>query len=325
MQTQHVGVIGLGPKGRAATRRLLERGFRVTVHDRDAWAVARLVQAGARPARIPADAAEPADLVIVHVPGEAAAEEVLFDCGGVGETLRDGGVVVLASVAGPAFVRSAADRLRALGLRTVEAWFARDARSPVPTVFVGGASADLERVRPALSAVADAVVELGPLGSISALQTAVAALYPLRSNVEGNPIGMLSVAALARAVAGAIVDAGAAGHAPAPAAVVPPPRDGHHRPSVVPRTHLGVLTLEELMDVVDRVSGREPRPRPPSRVAAVALPPDPGHLGLASSEFADLVTELERRCGIPLLPEARRTTSFTELVALVNSQATSGV
>jgi 2-hydroxy-3-oxopropionate reductase len=72
-------------------RRLLDAGFEVTVHDRDARMVATMVQTGVRPARIPADAAEPADLVFVHVPDEAAADEVLLDCRGAGETLRDGG------------------------------------------------------------------------------------------------------------------------------------------------------------------------------------------------------------------------------------------
>jgi hypothetical protein len=94
---------------------------------------------------------------------------------------------------------------------------------------------------------------------------------------------------------------------------------------VVPSTFPGVLTLEELMDVVDHVRGCDPGPRPASPVTAVGPPPDPTYLGLASSQFEDVITELERRCGIPLLTEARRTSTFVELVALVNSQVTSGV
>jgi hypothetical protein len=86
-----------------------------------------------------------------------------------------------------------------------------------------------------------------------------------------------------------------------------------------------VLTLDELMDVVTRVRGREPRPRPVPRVPEAGPSTDGTHLGLASSEFEEVVIELERRCGIPLFPEARRTSSFAELVALVNSQVTSGV
>jgi hypothetical protein len=192
-------------------------------------------------------------------------------------------------------------------------------------VFVGGATADLDTVRPALSAVADAVVHVGALGSVAALRTAVAALYALPSDVEADLGGTLSVAALARAVAGVVVDAGAARRLPSPAAVVPATRDGRHRPSVVPGEYPGVLTLEELMDLVHTVRGRVSDPERASGVPAAETSTDPTHLGLASTEFEDVIAELERRCGVPLFPEARGTSSFAELVALVNSQVTSGV
>src|SRR5262249_46981212 len=100
-----VGVIGLGSVGCTVARRLLDQGLDVIVHDSDAWTVATMAAAGATPARIPADAAEPADLVFVHLPDESAVEEVLFDCGGIGETLRDGCFVVAASDTGPGFLR----------------------------------------------------------------------------------------------------------------------------------------------------------------------------------------------------------------------------
>jgi hypothetical protein len=340
LRIEDVGVIGLGATGCTSARGLLENGFAVSVHDRNAWTAAGMVEAGARPARIPADAAEPADLVFVHVPDEAAAEEVLFDCGGVGETLRDGGFVVVASRTGPAFVRSAAARLGALGLNTVEAWFCRDAGSPATTAFVGCSPEHLETVAPALTAVAGTVLHVGPLGSVSALRTAVTALCELRQTVPGRVDDRgsgaasdrhrsgwpgQSAAALARAVAGALVDGGAARRVPSEAVGVPAPREGRPRSCVVPSTFPGVLTLQELMDVVDHVRGCDPGPRPASPVTAVEPPPDPTYLGLASSQFEDVITELERRCGIPLLTEARRTSTFVELVALVNSQVTSGV
>src|SRR4051794_31275356 len=91
-RTTRVGVIGLGATGSTVARRLLDAGFDVTVQDRDACALATMARTGARPARTPADAAEPAQLDFVHVPDEPATDEVLFDRGGVGETLRDGGI-----------------------------------------------------------------------------------------------------------------------------------------------------------------------------------------------------------------------------------------
>lgn len=280
--TPTVGVIGLGRTGHTVARRLLDDGFEVTVHDRDAWTVATVVAAGARPARLPADAAEPADLVLVCVPDETAADEVLFECGGVGDTLRDGGVVVTASRTGPAALHSAADRLGVLGLRTVEAWFTGDADTPAATVFVGGSPEDLATVAPVLRAVADHVVHLGPLGSVCALRTAVTAL----------------------------------------SAVPPPaPRDGRDARQ---RTAPGVLTVGELGDLVDAVRARRDAPRRPPGTTG-DQPREANCLGLASPEFEEVVSELERRNGIPLRREVARCSSPGELVALVNSQVTSGV
>jgi 3-hydroxyisobutyrate dehydrogenase-like beta-hydroxyacid dehydrogenase len=83
-------------------------------------------------------------VVSVHLPDETAVEEALFDCGGVGESLRDGGFVVAASATGPTFVLSAADRLGALGLNTVEAWFTGHSGGAPDTVLVGCAAEELE-------------------------------------------------------------------------------------------------------------------------------------------------------------------------------------
>jgi 3-hydroxyisobutyrate dehydrogenase-like beta-hydroxyacid dehydrogenase len=171
----HVCVIGLGVTGRVLARRLLGGGVEVSVYDGDPWKMAALAAAGATPARIPADAAEPADVAFVDVPDEAVVEQVLFDCGGVGDTLRDGGVVVVTCPVGSAFLRSAADRLDALGLRTVEAWFTDPQRSdergdPSAAVLVSCRRAELERIAPVLERVGGEVMHTGPVGSVGALR-----------------------------------------------------------------------------------------------------------------------------------------------------------
>jgi 6-phosphogluconate dehydrogenase-like protein len=311
-RTTTVGVIGLGSTGRTVARRLLDDGFAVTVHDRDAWTVATMAATGARPARLPADAAEPADLVFVHVPDEAAVDEVLFECGGVGDTLRDGGAVVVAAITGPAFLHSAADRLGALGLRTVEAWFPGNDGTPATTVFVGCSPEDLATVAPALGEVAEHVVHVGPLGSVCALRTAVTALcaVPPVAPRDGRA---RSTAALARAVADAVVDSRAC----------PGPRQ--HVAGVRHCTAPGVLTVDELMDLVDAVRARRDAARSGSGTPGDEARQDANCLGLASWEFEDVVSELERSNGIPLRREVARCSSPVELVALVNRQVTSGV
>jgi hypothetical protein len=293
-RTTSVGVIGLGATGRTVARRLLDDGFEVTVHDRDAWTVVMMVETGAKPARIPADAAEPADLVFVHVPDEAAADEVLFDCGGVGETLRDGGIVVVASSTGPVFVLSAAARLAAFGLHTVEAWFVGDAGGTATTVFVGGSCEALATAAPALETVTERVVHVGPLGSVCALRAAVEAL---RLPPAGTP-----------------VDGGTLPH---------PRQDGSGcgADGVPP----GVLTIDELPGGVDTVRRRDREQRPASRGSTVEPRSGTNGMGLGSSQFQDVITEPERSCGIPLRREAVQCSTPAELVAPVNRQVTSGV
>jgi 3-hydroxyisobutyrate dehydrogenase-like beta-hydroxyacid dehydrogenase len=214
VRVRGVGVIGLDSAGSSLARRLIDEGFEVTVHDSDARIVANLAEAGAGPARIPADAAERADVVLVHVADEAAAEEALFDCGGVGETLRDGGCVVVASAAGPAFVHSAAARLRMLGLSLVEAWFVADDGGAASTVVVGGGPADLETVGPVLRAVTGDVLHLGPLGSVAALRTAVTALHPVPPLVREHERSTATLAGVVAAALGVDTCRAAAGRRP---------------------------------------------------------------------------------------------------------------
>jgi 3-hydroxyisobutyrate dehydrogenase-like beta-hydroxyacid dehydrogenase len=171
-----VGVIGVGEAGAAVARRLLAQGREVTVHDRDPWKVVHLAAEGARPARIPADAAEPADVVFVLVSGETAAEEVLFDCGGVGETLRDGGFVVLMSRTGAEFARSAAARLGRFGIGVVEA-SAVDGIGRAPgTLLVGCDADDLSVLTPVLRAIAEHVVRAGAVGAVATMRQLMTSL-----------------------------------------------------------------------------------------------------------------------------------------------------
>jgi len=300
LRIQNVGVIGLGTTGSAVACRLLDQGLDVTVHDRNAWTVATLVEAGAKPARIPADAAEPADAVFVHVPDEPATEEVLFDLGGVGETLPDGGVVVSAAATSSGFVLSAADRLRALGLHLVEAWIAGGTDGTPATVLVGGDTELVELVAPALRAIAADVAHIGPLGSVSALRTLVASLTDLRpgGSSPGADLRQVLPALIGQALRNPGTDRR-------------PAEDGTEAPSSV---RAGVLTLQELTEMV---AARTP--------GAPGRDDDANCLGLAAPEFDGVITELEQRCRIPLLHEARQCSSPAELVGLVNTQVMSGV
>ncbi|MGY1683780.1 NAD(P)-binding domain-containing protein [Geodermatophilus sp. SYSU D01176] len=318
MGIDSAGVIGLGATGSVVARRLLEQGFEVTVHDRDFWKVAVMAGKGARPARIPADAAEPADLVFVHVTDETAAEEVLFDCGGVGETLRDGGFVVLTCRTRGAFVRSVATRLEEFGITTVEASFSGDVAGMSATVLVGCDRKALQIVEPVLRLLAAGVAYTGPVGSVAAMSELLTALSGLPRVPTEHWNSFAGVAP------GPQRDVRVPRRRVGTAQPVPPipsphaPEVGHgHQPSAP----LGVLTLQELSTVVDAARGDGTGERP----SVGRGPAQDNCLGLGSRQFEAVIAELERRCHVPLLREALQCRTPGELVALVNTQVTSGV
>ena len=104
-----------------------------------------------------------------------------------------------------------------------------------------------------------------------------------------------------------------------------PARQGSPRSSTVLDFPPGVLTRDQLTDVVDAVCGPGRGSGSTSGAATGGAPPDPNCLGLPSAEFEAVVAELERRCRVPLLREALQCSTPGELVALVNRQVTSGV
>jgi 2-hydroxy-3-oxopropionate reductase len=277
-----VGVVGVGATGRAVARRLLGAGFEVTVHDRDLWKVALLAAEGARPARIPADAAESADLVLVHVTDEAAVEEVLFDCGGVGDTLREGGTVVLTCRCDGEFLRSVAARLGAFGITTVEAAFQGDVVGGSAALIVGCGHDDLAGIEPVLEALVNGVAYAGPVGSVAPVSSLLTDLATLREAAPApRPTSRARVAG----------------------GPVPP----------------GVLTLQELLAAVGGGHGNGNGNGNDGRHGRDNC------LGVEPARFEGVIAELERRCRIPLLREARQCRTPDELVALVNTQVTSGV
>lgn len=180
MTSNEVGVVGLGRQGTALAVRLTALGMRVHGYDRDRFAVAAAVALGVVPVTLPADAAEDVDVVFVAMPDEPSAEEVLFDHGGVGETLRSGGYVIDASSVGGLYSRTATARFAAYGISRVEVHLETTAGGV--RAVVGCSATEFERVRQLLRAVADEIAHAGPIGSVS----------------HGTPVGVAAAAAFTR-------------------------------------------------------------------------------------------------------------------------------
>ncbi|MER5648063.1 NAD(P)-dependent oxidoreductase [Streptosporangium sp. NPDC002524] len=102
----HVAVLGMGMMGRAMARRLLARGFPVTVWNRTPGRAEELVGLGAVEAASPAEAARKAEGVLLSLADDRAVREVMSQLTGIGS---DGPVVADMSTVAPDTSRALRD------------------------------------------------------------------------------------------------------------------------------------------------------------------------------------------------------------------------
>lgn len=171
MDKHRLAFIGLGNMGGGMARRLLDTGHELTVHNRTRSKAAPLVEAGARLAPTPEEAARGHHLAMLSLSDETVVEEVLF--GRVVPALPPGALVIDTSTVSPGYAREAAERLAARGLRRVEACVVGNplqAREGALRVYVSGDPRDLEEVRPIVETIGSEVVHLGAPGTAASMK-----------------------------------------------------------------------------------------------------------------------------------------------------------
>src|SRR5688572_18730280 len=111
-----LGFIGIGLMGRPMTLRLLAAGYEVSVWNRSRDKLAAVVEKGARQADTPAAVVRAAEIVMLCVTDQHAAEEVLFGKQGIAEGASSGKLVIDFSSIAPASARDFASRLEQKGI-----------------------------------------------------------------------------------------------------------------------------------------------------------------------------------------------------------------
>ena len=168
MQTLALGFVGVGNMGLPMTARLLQRGYRVTVHDRDERRVKLALAAGAEPARSPAEVARASDIVLVCVMYTGEVEDVVFGANGIASARGRATLVVDHSTIEVERARAMADRLRRdANVGWVDAPVSGGPPSAAEgtlAMFVGGEARDVERASPVLAALSRQYTHMGPLG-----------------------------------------------------------------------------------------------------------------------------------------------------------------
>jgi 3-hydroxyisobutyrate dehydrogenase len=168
-----LGFIGLGKLGGELAASLLGAGFALTVHDRDARAVERLVAAGASAGSSPQAVALDADCVITCLPSPGAVSEVVSGPAGVLEGLRAGGTWIDMSTNDPHVLERLARQAAERGIATLECPVTggvHKAAAAEITVIAGGDATVFEAHRAVLEAMGRPVIHVGPLGAASVIK-----------------------------------------------------------------------------------------------------------------------------------------------------------
>jgi len=157
-----VGFIGLGAMGRGMAQQLLEAGHEVTVWNRSPEAAEALAEQGAKIAKTPADAAR-CEVLVSMLADDQAAHQVLVESKAI-EAMKKGSVHINMATVSVAFARGMAALHERLGVGYVAApVLGRPdvAAAGKLNIIAAGDPAQLERVRPVLDAMGQAVWPLG--------------------------------------------------------------------------------------------------------------------------------------------------------------------
>jgi 3-hydroxyisobutyrate dehydrogenase len=171
-----IAFIGLGMMGRPMADRLAEAGFKLRVFDLSQKAVSDFV--GAHPSALATAsakaAAQGADALITMLPdGKVVRQAVLEGRDAAVEGLAAGGLVLDMSSSNPVDTQQLARDLAARGMAVLDAPVSGGVKRAVDgtlSIMVGGAAADLERVRPVFAAMGRTITLCGPAGAGHAMK-----------------------------------------------------------------------------------------------------------------------------------------------------------
>jgi 3-hydroxyisobutyrate dehydrogenase-like beta-hydroxyacid dehydrogenase len=171
-----VGVVGLGAMGAQLAGRLLEAGHQVHGTNRTVSRAEALIARGLRWHDVPREVARAAEVVISMVTDDDALAAITGGPDGVLTGLSPGKVYVDMSSVSPQASRQAAEQVRALGARMLDAPVSGSvpqAEQGTLAIMVGGEEATFERVEPLLRQLGQTVTRVGDNGAGTLLKLAI--------------------------------------------------------------------------------------------------------------------------------------------------------
>jgi len=165
---QSVAILGLGTMGMGMAKNLLKAGFTVHAYNRSRAKAEPLAAEGAHVHQTPSDAARIADIIVAMLSDDNASRATWTGPQGALSSANAGAVLVDSSTITPAWVQELGKLAKARNLEFLDAPVTgskAQAEGKQLNFLVGGDAKTLERARPALEAMGQSVIHLGPVGS----------------------------------------------------------------------------------------------------------------------------------------------------------------
>jgi 2-hydroxymethylglutarate dehydrogenase len=162
-----VGFIGIGQMGRRMSRRILEAGYDLTVHDIDREAASSVLGKGAKWADSPKNLARSCELIFSSLPTPQIVEEVVYGVNGLKSGWKKGDIYIDMSTNSPSTVRRIAEDAQKMDVSVLDAPVSgavQGAEAGTLTIMVGGELAVLEKVRKILETMGKKIFPVGGVG-----------------------------------------------------------------------------------------------------------------------------------------------------------------
>jgi 3-hydroxyisobutyrate dehydrogenase len=161
-----LGFVGIGLMGKPMVLRLLDAGHEVAVWNRSREKLTPVIEKGAKAKDSPGDVARAAEIVLMCVTDQHAAEEVIFGANGIAQGSAK--LLVDFSSIAPESARSIWERLKGKGTGFVDAPVSGGvpgAEKGTLAIMAGGTEADVERARPIVMHLAQRFTRMGESGA----------------------------------------------------------------------------------------------------------------------------------------------------------------
>lgn len=175
-QQVKLGFIGLGNMGSRIALRLLARGYKLTVFDRDNTKAAALVVNGAVPASHIVELARSADVILSCLTNDEAVQSVYAGPDGVLAGARPGTVVLEMSTISPESSRELHNRAAKLGIDVMDVAISGSTPAAAEgnlTLLAGGNAELFQAAQPIFDAIARQYFHLGSSGAGTTMKLVV--------------------------------------------------------------------------------------------------------------------------------------------------------